>query len=395
MARGRRASVAVLLVVIVPALLCPLLADVPPTRSYFSGSVDGPRLTLETGAAGPRPVVTVALPCFGVSGICAWPVFFGGTDLGRVSGVSLSGGGVSVEASKVWHIGDCLLYCVFDLRGLPGGEYEVHGTVDDADLLLLSGWHVLAFGGGGLKSGAGAGGRLVPAAPPGPTGAAEDPREFTLTVVGNDLFRISADVRGPAGSTFVSASLVRDGLKVDGAVEGQDGSGCRVAFSRTGAPPGKYDLILNRPDGSGLLLEGSFSVTAYVPPANEEPAAPAPAPAPEPGSSVDAPTGPPPSPPPVTPPAAAVTAVAPEPCQARAGAILIVSGAGLSPGMRAKLMRGEGVLWAQSVRFENPSRLRCLFDLGNAPPGEYLLAVIAEGGSATFCVRPVRVIEPR
>jgi hypothetical protein len=163
-----------------------------------------------------------------------------------------------VSAKKIWHIGDGILYCVFDLRKVPTGSYDILAkTAVGQETVVYKGFKVIGLGGCGV-------GELWAATQPATT--AEDPLDFKLTVKNDDPASFVANVQGPVRSKFITASLVTSGIRVDGTVDSITRTGCRVKFARANVPLGTYDLTINRVDNSSLLLENSFAAQQYVSP---------------------------------------------------------------------------------------------------------------------------------
>ncbi len=256
---GRTGRKRVLITVLV-LILAAAAARVGSTSSCFSSTTTVSGNVISFGTWGPVPRVCKACPCFGVTGICSWAVFLYGSDLCQVNDIELVKGTVSVPAKKLWHIGDGILYCVFDLRGVATGSYDIVArTTTGQEVVVYRGFVVVGLCGGGS-------GRCSAAAQTSVT--VEDPLEFKVFVSNDDPSSLLADLGGPVRSSFVSALLVANGVQVDGAVESVSGNGLRVRFARKAVSAGTYDLVVTRSDGSSLLVEGSFTARPYVSPMN-------------------------------------------------------------------------------------------------------------------------------
>jgi hypothetical protein len=269
-------------------------------------------------------------------------VFLYGNNLCKVSSIKLVKGSTTVVAKKLWHIGDGVLYCVFDLRSVPGGSYDILAkTASGQETVVYRGFQVIGCVGGW-------GADLAAAAQA--TTVAEDPLKFELAVRNDDPAYLVANVQGPLRSRFVSASLVANGTRFDGSVEVVTRSGCRVKFARTGVPPGVYDLVLNRGDESSLLLENSVI------------AAPAP-------------TGRPIS----------LSGMSPNTGTGGLEVEFLVTGENLEGCGRVALVGGTIILEAKRTGGTRQNGLSCVFDLTGAPAGVYDLVVRgADGSQATL-----------
>lgn len=336
---GDRRLILIILLILVLALA---VASTAPTHSFFSRTTTVSRNVISFGTWGPVPSVCKVCPCFGVSGICAWAVFLYGNNLCKVSSIKLVKGSTTVVAKKLWHIGDGVLYCVFNLRSVPGGSYDIVAkTASGQETVVYRGFQVIGCGGGG-------GADLAAAAQA--TTVAEDPLKFKLAVRNDDPAYLVANVQGPLRSRFVSASLVANGTRFDGSVEVVTGLGCRVKFAREGIAPGVYDLLLNRGDESSLLLENSIT------------AAPAP-------------TGRPIS----------LSGVLPNTGTEGLEVEFLVTGENLEGCGRVALVGGTTILEPKRTAGAQQNGLSCVFDLTGAPAGVYDLVVRgADGSQATL-----------
>ena len=332
----------IILLVLVVALMA---VSVGTTHSYFTTTVTGPKITFNTGAWDPVPSVCKVCPCFGVSGIRAWAVFLYGNNLCKVSSIKLVKGSTTVVAKKLWHFGDGILYCVFNLQRVPAGSYDIVASATDGrQFVLYKGFVVKAF----RHRGSGRSMELTAAATA--SVQPEDPRAFQVELKNDDPAFLVADVKGPVRSQFLSASIVSSEAFVGGSVEAITESGCRVRFAREGIAPGVYDLLLNRGDESSLLLENSIT------------AAPTP-------------TGRPIS----------LSGVSPNTGTGELEVELLVSGENLEGCGRVALVGGTTILEPKRTAGAQQNGLSCVFDLTGATAGVYDLVVRgADGSQATL-----------
>jgi hypothetical protein len=244
-----------------------------PTRAHFSDGETSVQVTMRVGTWGPPPCVTCVCPWYGPTGLCSWPVFIFGRNLKDITEIKLVKGDVVVTAKKVWPICDSKIYCVFDLRGVPLGDYDMVARTADSgckEYVLFKGYRVYRCGlmpcGGGSEATAYSASAVLQSVqedqkpPPDKPGVLEDPANFKMPRVFRDDKSLVVDVKGAINSEFQGAALVSPDLLVEGTIEKLTERRCVSRFDRKKLTDGPYDLLLTREDDSSLLLESAVTV---------------------------------------------------------------------------------------------------------------------------------------
>ncbi len=206
-----------------------------PTYSLMSDREVSAGNSFTAGTWGPPPPtasICDVCPDWGPTGACRWAVFVHGEHLSSATAATLTLGAETVPAIKTWPICDDTVYCVFDLRGAPVGDYDI--TVQTTK-----------YGSAVLEKGFTIKGCALLTA--------------TLTVdIG--LLLVNVEVRGQLPAPVVSVRLVRRGNLLTGLIDAVLGLLCKGSFIRATLPAGTYDVIVTLQDESNLLLEGAVRI---------------------------------------------------------------------------------------------------------------------------------------